>query len=365
MAQAPAVDGVAQVRRHAEQRLARHLDPERADRAAADAVTDRGLPRHPASVAGAPGAKAPFELDAVDEVVRPERPDRAERRHVDERTGGGEEFHRQQRADRVATGASPEPRGFGSVVRPPRHRADHRARTVLGQQAVAGLGQGGDHVRADLRVLVQQEHGVRAAARRRVDDGVERRGDADIGLGRQQSHAGRLELHAIHRTEAAVVEGEDRMQASGVTPDDVVDLVAARVEQGQADGQHLAHPRLAAQDQAAAGLRPEPITESHARGEARAIEARCRARSTLSEGRILEQVLVGPRLRAPVLLGRPHVRAELGRRVPGPARVVEHGAGERDRVRPALGQDRLGLAGSVISPTAMVASPVSALIRSA
>ncbi|KIU01221.1 hypothetical protein QU39_00170, partial [Staphylococcus aureus] len=48
-------------------------------------------------------------------------------------------------------------------------------------------------------------------------------------------------------------------------------------------------------------------------------------------------------LAAPVLLRGADLRAELGRRVPGPARVVEHDAGERDRVRPALGEDRLGL----------------------
>src|SRR4051794_298384 len=54
--------------------------------------------------------------------------------------------------------------------------------------------------------------------------------------------------------------------------------------------------------------------------------ARSRSCSALPVAQALEQVLVLPRLRAPVLVGRGHVRAQLRRRVPRPARVVQHGA---------------------------------------
>src|SRR5919112_2070661 len=58
---------------------------------------------------------------------------------------------------------------------------------------------------------------------------------------------------------------------------------------------------------------------------------------------VLEQVLVLARLRAPVLLRRMDASAQSSRRMPGPARVVQHGTGERDRIRLAVGDDCLGL----------------------
>ncbi len=67
--------------------------------------------------------------------------------------------------------------------------------------------------------------------------------------------------------------------------------------------------------------------------------------SALAEGAVGEEVLQVVRLGAPVLLGRAHLRPEFGRRVPGPAQVVEQGAGEGDRIRLAVLQDRLGLGG--------------------
>src|SRR6185312_14481964 len=61
------------------------------------------------------------------------------------------------------------------------------------------------------------------------------------------------------------------------------------------------------------------------------------------EGGGAEQRLLCRGLRAPILRGRRHFAAELGRRVPAPARVVEHAARERDHVGLAGGYDVLGL----------------------
>ena len=49
---------------------------------------------------------------------------------------------------------------------------------------------------------------------------------------------------------------------------------------------------------------------------------------------------------------RVHRAAELGGRMPRPARVVEDAAGERDEVGVAGADDRLGLLEPVIRPTA-------------
>jgi len=49
---------------------------------------------------------------------------------------------------------------------------------------------------------------------------------------------------------------------------------------------------------------------------------------SLPERQTLEQILVLARLRAPVLLGRKHMRAQLRGRVPRPARVVQHRPGQ-------------------------------------
>src|ERR1700723_1618307 len=56
-----------------------------------------------------------------------------------------------------------------------------------------------------------------------------------------------------------------------------------------------------------------------------------------TECRFTEQRLVRSRLRAPILRRGKHLTAELCRGVPGPARIIEHAAGERDHI---------GLAGS-------------------
>jgi len=80
---------------------------------------------------------------------------------------------------------------------------------------------------------------------------------------------------------------------------------------------------------------------------------------------VREQVLQLARLRAPVLPRRVHLRAELRRRVPWPAWVVEDAARERDCIRFAAGDDRLGLLGFGIRPTAIVGSPTSCFTRAA
>ena len=60
----------------------------------------------------------------------------------------------------------------------------------------------------------------------------------------------------------------------------------------------------------------------------RALQRSCFGRSSSA----FEQVLELARLRAPILLGSAHPRAELGRGVPGPARIVQHGPGQRDGI---------------------------------
>src|SRR5512145_1576010 len=69
------------------------------------------------------------------------------------------------------------------------------------------------------------------------------------------------------------------------------------------------------------------------------------SRSALAEGDVAED---GPRFpwqRAPVLARAIDLAAEGRRGVPRPARVEQERAGERDHVRPAGLEDRLGLAG--------------------
>src|ERR1700733_2715059 len=64
-----------------------------------------------------------------------------------------------------------------------------------------------------------------------------------------------------------------------------------------------------------------------------------------TECRFPEQRLVRSRLRAPILRRGVHFATELGRSVPGPARIVEHAAGERDHIGLAGSDDFFGVAG--------------------
>src|SRR5258707_15595688 len=75
--------------------------------------------------------------------------------------------------------------------------------------------------------------------------------------------------------------------------------------------------------------------------------------STSGEGETLpcperggaEQRFLRRGLRAPILRRRKDLSAEFGRRMPAPARVVEHGPRERDHVGLAGGHDLLSLSG--------------------
>src|SRR4051794_12227644 len=58
-----------------------------------------------------------------------------------------------------------------------------------------------------------------------------------------------------------------------------------------------------------------------------------------------EQLFLRGGLRAPILRRRRNLAAELGRRVPAPARVVQHATGERDHVGLPGGYDLFGLLG--------------------
>src|SRR3984957_20439251 len=63
-----------------------------------------------------------------------------------------------------------------------------------------------------------------------------------------------------------------------------------------------------------------------------------------TECRFPEQRLVRSRLRAPILRRGIHFATELGRGVPGPARIVEHAASERDHIGLAGSDDFFGVA---------------------
>src|SRR6266403_4883133 len=68
-----------------------------------------------------------------------------------------------------------------------------------------------------------------------------------------------------------------------------------------------------------------------------------KTRSPHPEPGLAEQRLLGRGLRAPVLRRGVDLAAELGGGVPAPARVVMHGARQRDHVGLAGGDDVLGL----------------------
>src|ERR1700693_5051241 len=61
------------------------------------------------------------------------------------------------------------------------------------------------------------------------------------------------------------------------------------------------------------------------------------------EARLAEQRFLRRGLRAPVLRWRLDLAAEFGGGVPAPARIVKHGARQRDHVGLAGGEDGLGL----------------------
>src|SRR5882757_3698275 len=72
------------------------------------------------------------------------------------------------------------------------------------------------------------------------------------------------------------------------------------------------------------------------------LSRRIRRVLTLAGPRVLDEVLVLARLRAPILLGRSNVSAQLRGCMPRQARVVKHGLGQRDRVGVMVGDDGLG-----------------------
>jgi hypothetical protein len=74
----------------------------------------------------------------------------------------------------------------------------------------------------------------------------------------------------------------------------------------------------------------------------------------------VEQVAMLPRLRIQILVGRFHMRAEVGGGMPRPARIVENRPRERDQIGVAGADKASAWSNSVMSPTAITGMRVAA-----
>ena len=132
---------------------------------------------------------------------------------------------------------------------------------------------------------------------------------------------------------------------------------------------------LIAKDGLQGGLQPGPDDPSGAIRLARSLIVAghyCVAKmersspiSALPELNVAKQMFVLMWIAAPILLGSTDLRAQFGRSMPRPARIVQHCARHGDHIGLATCDNLLGLTGFVTKPTAIVGRPTSRLTTSA